>query len=51
MRGIISIIIGGILVFEGLRGTHVLRGTHSGTGLAVVGGVIILIGILRIAKG
>jgi hypothetical protein len=51
MRGIISIIIGAIFIVAGLTGKMVLIGTHSGTALAVVGGVIILLGIARVAKG
>jgi hypothetical protein len=51
MRGIISIIIGTIFIVGGLTGKLVLIGTHNGPALAVVGGVIILLGIARIAKG
>jgi hypothetical protein len=51
MRGIISIIIGAVFIVGGLTGKLVLIGTHNGPALAVVGGVIILLGIARIAKG
>ena len=51
MRGIISIIIGAVFIVGGLTGKLVLIGTHNGPALAVVGGVIILFGIARIAKG
>jgi hypothetical protein len=51
MRGIISIIIGAVFIVGGLTGKLVLIGTHNGPALAVVGGVIILLGIARMAKG
>jgi hypothetical protein len=50
MRGIISIVIGAVLVIGGLSGKLVLRGTESGIGLAILGGVVILIGVWRLAK-
>ncbi|MCA9030638.1 MAG: hypothetical protein KDA66_07510 [Planctomycetaceae bacterium] len=49
MRGIINIIIGGVMVIGGLSGNLVMKGTESGGALAALGGVIILIGIARIA--
>ncbi|MCA8994435.1 MAG: hypothetical protein KDA88_20825 [Planctomycetaceae bacterium] len=49
VRGIVNIIFGGIMVVGGLSGQLVLRGTDSGGGLAIAGGVIILIGIIRLA--
>jgi len=48
MRGIISIVIGGVMVIGGLSGQLVMRGTHSGVALAVFGLVIIGIGIVRL---
>jgi hypothetical protein len=51
MRGIISIIIGIIFIAGGLSGNLTLVGTHNGKGLAVAGGVMILIGIIRLARG
>jgi hypothetical protein len=51
MRGISSIIIGGIFIFGGLTGKLALVGTHSGRALAIAGGVMILIGIVRLARG
>jgi hypothetical protein len=50
MRGIISIIVGIVFIIGGLTGRLVLIGTHSGTALAAVGGLIVLVGIARVAK-
>ena len=50
MRGIVNIIIGVVFVIGGLTGNLSLRGTHSGTGLAVVGGFLILLGIFRMTR-
>jgi len=50
MRGVFNIIIGIIFVGGGLSGHLSLRGTHSGTALAVVGVLLILFGILRLAR-
>ena len=50
MRGIISIVIGSILVIGAVSGNMVLRGTQSSTGLAVVGGVVILVGVVRVIR-
>lgn len=49
-RGIISIIIGGVMVVGGLSGGLVLRGTSSSGGLAVVGFIVIGLGVFRIIK-
>jgi hypothetical protein len=48
MRGIISIVIGVVMVIGGLSGKLVMRGTESGVALAVLGGVIIAIGLFRL---
>lgn len=48
MRGIINVIIGVVMVIGGLSGSLVLRGTGSGTALAVIGGGLILLGIYRL---
>jgi hypothetical protein len=48
MRGIISIIVGAVMVVGGLSGKLVLHGTHSGGALAGVGVFVILIGFLRL---
>jgi hypothetical protein len=45
--GIISIILGLVMIVGGLTGTLTLRGTQSGTGLAVVGAVVL---VVRFAK-
>ena len=50
MRGVISIIIGLALIVGGLSGKLVLVGTHSGVALAVVGGVVAAIGVVRVIK-
>ena len=50
MRGILNIIIGGIMVVGGLSGGLVLKGTQSGGALAVIGGVIMLIGVVRLMR-
>jgi hypothetical protein len=49
-RGIINLIIGGVMVIGGLSGSLVLKGTQSGGGLAVVGLVLIGVGVYRIAN-
>jgi hypothetical protein len=51
MRGIISIVIGTVFIVGGLTGKLTLIGTQSGGALAVAGGVMILIGIFRLARG
>jgi hypothetical protein len=50
MRGIISIIIGAVMIIGGLSGKIVLRGTHSGGAAAAIGAVILLIGIVRLTR-
>jgi hypothetical protein len=50
MRGILNIIIGGIMIVGGLSGNLVLKGTHSGGALAGVGALIVLIGIFRLMR-
>jgi hypothetical protein len=48
MRGVINIIIGAVMILGGLSGNLVLKGTQSGGGLAVVGAVLIVIGLFRL---
>jgi hypothetical protein len=48
MRGVISIIIGIVFIVGGLTGNMALRGTSSGPALAVVGGLLIALGVYRI---
>ncbi len=50
MRGILNIIIGGIMIVGGLSGGLVLRGTHSGGALAVVGGILVIVGLYRLTR-
>ena len=50
MRGIISIIIGLVLIIGGLSGRLVLIGTNSGPALAAVGALVVVIGIARVVK-
>ena len=49
-RGIINLIIGGVMVVGGLSGGLMLKGTQSSGGLAVVGLVLIGVGIYRMAN-
>lgn len=50
MRGISNIIIGGVFIVGGLTGKLALIGTHSGIALAVVGGVLVALGIFRMVR-
>lgn len=50
MRGIVNIIIGIIFIIGGLSGGLVLKGTQSGGALAAVGGFLVLVGIVRMAR-
>ena len=50
MRGIVNIVIGIIFIVGGLSGNLALRGTHSGGGIAAVGGFLLLLGIFRMAR-
>jgi len=49
-RGLLSIVIGAVMVIGGLSGNLVLRGTESGGGLAVLGFVVIGVGVFRIMQ-
>ena len=51
MRGIISIVLGLVMIVGGLSGRLVLIGTHSGVALAVLGVLVILLGVMRMARG
>ena len=46
----VQIIIGVIFVIGGLSGRLALIGTHSGPALAVVGGVLIVLGLFRVVR-
>jgi hypothetical protein len=48
MRGIISILIGVVFIIGGLSGRLVLLGTRSGVALAVVGVLLLGLGIFRL---
>ena len=50
MRGVIGLVIAIVMIVGGLTGTLTLRGTHSGTGLAAVGGVLAVVNLLRIVQ-
>ena len=50
MRGLTSIIIGGIFIVGGLSGKLALIGTNSGEALAVVGVGLIIWGIYRMVR-
>ena len=49
MRGAINIIIGLVFIVGGLSGKLSMRGTQSGVALAVIGGVLLVLGIYRMA--
>jgi hypothetical protein len=46
----VRIIIGGVFVVGGLSGKLALIGTHSGGALAVLGGIMITLGIMQVAR-
>jgi hypothetical protein len=48
MRGIASIVFGVVFIIGGLSGRMVLIGTHSGLALAAVGGLLIMVGVVRL---
>ena len=50
MRGILNIIIGVIFIIGGLSGKLVFRGTSSGGAIAVIGGVLVVMGLLRLSR-
>ena len=50
MRGVINIIFGLVFLIGGLTGNLVLVGTHSGPALAVVGVILILVGLFRLTR-
>jgi hypothetical protein len=51
MRGILSIIVGGIFIVGGLTGRLGSTGAHGGREMVVVGGVLVVIGLMRLARG
>jgi hypothetical protein len=50
VRGLFSIVLGVGMVIGGLSGKLVMRGTESGGALAVVGFVVLGIGVFRIIQ-
>ncbi len=51
MRGILNIIVGVVMIFGGLSGELVLKGTDSGGALAVLGLVVLGFGFFQIFRG
>ena len=49
MRGVINIIIGLVFIVGGLSGKLAMRGTQSGGALAVIGVVLLGVGVFRLA--
>jgi hypothetical protein len=47
----VKIIIGVVMIIGGLSGRLVLIGTNSGVALAVLGGVLVVWGIVRLTRG
>jgi hypothetical protein len=45
---VINIILGIIFIVGGLFGNLTLRGTHSGPALAVVGVILVVLGVVRL---
>jgi hypothetical protein len=50
MRGVINIIIGIVFIIGGLSGHLVLLGTGSGIALAVLGLVLVGLGVFRLVQ-
>ena len=50
MRGILNIIVGAVMIFGGLSGELVLKGTDSGGALAVLGLVVLGFGFFQIFR-
>jgi hypothetical protein len=50
MRGQANIVVGAIFIFCGLTGRLALIGTHSGKALAVLGAVLVVLGVMRMAR-
>jgi hypothetical protein len=49
MRGLINIVIGVVFIVGGLTGNLALRGTESGSAIAVIGVGLVIFGIYRVA--
>ncbi|HUB23778.1 MAG TPA: hypothetical protein VL992_00010 [Tepidisphaeraceae bacterium] len=50
MRGTIDIVVGVVFIVGGLTGRLVLLGTHNGPLLALLGAVLIVIGLKRVGR-
>jgi LPXTG-motif cell wall-anchored protein len=50
MRGVFNIIIGVVFIVGGLSGRLVLLGTESGIALAVLGLVLVGLGVFRLVR-
>jgi len=48
MRGFFNIIFGVVFIIGGLSGGMVMRGTQSGIALAVLGVILLAVGVIRI---
>ena len=48
--GVVQLVVGAVLIGAGLSGKVVMRGTQSGTGLVIVGGALILLGVFRLVR-
>ncbi len=50
VRGIINIVLGVVFIIGGLTGQLALIGTQSGGALAVVGGILVALGLYRVVN-
>ena len=50
-KGLPNILIGGLLVAGGASGKFALIGTNSGVALAVLGAIIVVVGVVQMANG
>lgn len=50
IRGILSIVVGLVMIVGGLSGSLVLKGTHSGTALAAFGLIPLTLGTYRLTR-
>jgi hypothetical protein len=50
MRGALNIVLGLVFIVGGMSGKLVLRGTHSGEAIAVLGVVLIALGFFRLSR-
>jgi hypothetical protein len=50
MQGLLSVVIGLVMIVGGLSGKLVLVGTQSGAALAALGVLVAAIGVIRIVR-